>query len=80
MERILLFGRAYSFYSNKKEKTFYCLDYIDSLSGKTYTDYYSNVAEWNAIASQNIPVGTTCVGTLSLDEFDKPYVSSISIN
>lgn len=80
MERLIIFGRAYSFYSKKKDKTFYCLDYMDLSSGKVFTEYYNDIGLWNNIASQNIPIGTECVGSLAINEYNVPFVSSISIN
>lgn len=80
MERIIIFGRVYCFDSKKSGKTCYCLDYLDAQTGKSYTDYFVTYQEYLDVKNQNIPLDTTCVGLLKLNEFDKPYVSSISIN
>lgn len=80
MERIILYGSCYFFTSSKTGELCYKLDYIDEATGRAKSDYLTSVEEYNAIASQNIEIGTTCIGNISLNKYDKPYVSSITIN
>lgn len=74
MDKLIIFGRVDSFYSERKQKYFYFIDYLDADTGTSNHDFIDEKSYMN-ISSKNIKVGELVKAVFQLNQWNRGIIS-----
>lgn len=74
MDKLIIFGRVDSFYSEKKQKYFYFIDYLDGDTGTSCHDFIDEQS-YRKIISKDLKVGELCKAVFQLNQWNRGIIS-----
>lgn len=70
MEKLIIFGRLANFFSQRKNETYYKIDYLDGETGEAHTDFLSS-NDYFKIEAKGLKPGELCRAKFELNSYNR---------